>query len=504
MRAKEFVTEAVKQRLDPKCWPRKHKAGTKIKGGIRVNNCVPNEGVAEGTEQSLSSMVSQDQDERNEYANFVKSQAGGDWTKGAKMYAQLKKRSSNNIFGDAARLNQFMTMKFDFDKFTAQDWKNYWLLAQHCDMDRAFQKNALSVIKKYQGEDHINYQYLYDRISCGTTGKQKYGTQDICGKDKQGVAEGLDDNRVSFKVQKGKNKFATTLSVGVNPVGVYQYDADTGRSVAEVYPEFKGKGLGKLLVLHAIYTAAKLGLDFQEDESRTSEYDNVLDSLSSNGYIVDDDGYWYVTGEGEQYLQHSLKQGVAEGLEHDYLSQVPNLTWKPVSRSVWNTIQDEGLDEEQDAPKHTDWIMASLTISPKDARALQSFDSDAIEDFNRFDIHLKSRHPGLTDLIDYDNGTVTIVKPSQMQGVVEGAENLNYIGNCTQDDVIEHIFGDATGFAQAVDEYGDEFTLDDLVVKYDPETDVHSFYYKKQGVAEAVAPDQQLQSSVIYHGSIQW
>jgi len=128
----------------------------------------------------------------------------------------------------------------------------------------------------------------------------------------QGVAEGLDDNRVSFKVQKGKNKFATTLSMGNNPVGVYQYNATTGRSIAEVYPEFKGKGLGKLLVLHAIYTATQLGLDFQEDESRTSEYDNVLDSLSSNGYIVDDDGYWYVTGEGEQYLKQSLKQDVAE------------------------------------------------------------------------------------------------------------------------------------------------------------------------------------------------
>jgi GNAT superfamily N-acetyltransferase len=128
----------------------------------------------------------------------------------------------------------------------------------------------------------------------------------------QGVAEGSENNGISFKVQKGKNKFATTLSVGGDPVGVYQYDANTGRSIAEIYPEFKGKGLGKLLVLHAIYTAANLGLDFQEDESRTSEYDNVLDSLSSNGYIVDDDGYWYVTGEGEQYLQHSLKQGVAE------------------------------------------------------------------------------------------------------------------------------------------------------------------------------------------------
>ena len=34
----------VKQRLDPKCWKGKHKEGTKIKGGVRVNNCVPNEG----------------------------------------------------------------------------------------------------------------------------------------------------------------------------------------------------------------------------------------------------------------------------------------------------------------------------------------------------------------------------------------------------------------------------------------------------------------------------
>jgi hypothetical protein len=34
----------MKQRLDPKCWKGKHKEGTKIKGGIRVNNCVPNEG----------------------------------------------------------------------------------------------------------------------------------------------------------------------------------------------------------------------------------------------------------------------------------------------------------------------------------------------------------------------------------------------------------------------------------------------------------------------------
>jgi hypothetical protein len=51
MKFSEFTTEAVKQRLDPKCWKGKHKEGTKIKGGVRVNNCVPNESVAEGTDR---------------------------------------------------------------------------------------------------------------------------------------------------------------------------------------------------------------------------------------------------------------------------------------------------------------------------------------------------------------------------------------------------------------------------------------------------------------------
>lgn len=47
MKIKELMTEAVKQRLDAKCWKGKHKEGTKIKGGVRVNNCVPNESVKE-------------------------------------------------------------------------------------------------------------------------------------------------------------------------------------------------------------------------------------------------------------------------------------------------------------------------------------------------------------------------------------------------------------------------------------------------------------------------
>jgi|GEM_PF-2980059 len=42
------IEESVKQRLDKSCWKGYHKAGTKMKDGKRVNNCVPNTGVSEG------------------------------------------------------------------------------------------------------------------------------------------------------------------------------------------------------------------------------------------------------------------------------------------------------------------------------------------------------------------------------------------------------------------------------------------------------------------------
>ena len=43
--AELFESQKIKQRLDPKCWTGWHKEGTKIKGGVRVNNCVKNEDV---------------------------------------------------------------------------------------------------------------------------------------------------------------------------------------------------------------------------------------------------------------------------------------------------------------------------------------------------------------------------------------------------------------------------------------------------------------------------
>jgi len=59
MKINEIIVEAkaVKQRLDAKCWKGKHKEGTKIKGGVRVNNCVPNESVEEAANPAQQAAI---------------------------------------------------------------------------------------------------------------------------------------------------------------------------------------------------------------------------------------------------------------------------------------------------------------------------------------------------------------------------------------------------------------------------------------------------------------
>ena len=138
-------------------------------------------------EGQFDSLIKSDQAERNAYKKFVADRAGGDWKKGARLYAKLKNRPADDIFGDDARLQQFMRIKFDFANFTKQDWRDFWLLSQHADTYPDFQQQALDAIQKHLGQDNDYYRYLADRISCARTGQQKYGTQDIC--DQQGVAE---------------------------------------------------------------------------------------------------------------------------------------------------------------------------------------------------------------------------------------------------------------------------------------------------------------------------
>jgi hypothetical protein len=72
--------------------------------------------------------------------------------------------------------------------------------------------------------------------------------------------------------------------------------------------------------------------------------------------------------------------------------------------------------------------------------------------------------------------------------VTENTDNgLSYIGNCTEDEVVDDIFGNVSEFARMVELYGDEFAVGDLVVKYDDDKDIHYFYHKNDSVTENFA-----------------
>ena len=50
------------------------------------------------------------------------------------------------------------------------------------------------------------------------------------------------------------------------------------------------------------------------------------------------------------------------------------------------------------------------------------------------------------------------------------------IGNCTEEEIVEKIFGSVSEFARQVELFGNEFTNMGIIVTYDFETDIHTFH----------------------------
>jgi hypothetical protein len=137
------------------------------------------------------------------------------------------------------------------------------------------------------------------------------------------------------------------------------------------------------------------------------------------------------------------------------------------------TPDDVGVDEVGDYRVHFEGFTDDCQSSRDYCQNPEKVFQDVFADFARRE---GGQQPVASGMVGDDDYPIlySVFKNTEL---TEDAD-LNYQGNCTDDDVIEYIFGDATTFAQLVDEYGDEFVLDDLVVKYNPEEDIHYFYYK--------------------------
>jgi hypothetical protein len=221
-----------------------------------------------------------------------------------------------------------------------------------------------------------------------------------------------------------------------------------------------------------------MGLDYREDESRTPAFDNAMDSLADNGYIVNDDEYWYVTDKGEQFL----KQGVAEvslrefapddggddgddGFDEETLRRMaaqwyngdedPRIE-RALAAAGWEIGQDEGYDDEPG--------VFVVMVGDVNGRSYLSWPADELRQdvsenqrrfINVYDDDLYAVDPKTKEIIahlgnPYNNRTAVLIKKRQHeqqghlvmsgmrakfyrdideQGVAEGIYNRNNIND---------------------------------------------------------------------------
>ena len=83
-----------------------------------------------------------------------------------------------------------------------------------------------------------------------------------------------------IKTKKNPDGFTIDLIVDGKHVGQYTHarEDDIVRNQAEIFPEYRNKGYGTMLLLAAIKTANDLGLDFEEDtQSLTPAMSRIYD-----------------------------------------------------------------------------------------------------------------------------------------------------------------------------------------------------------------------------------
>ena len=136
-----------------------------------------------------------DQQGRNDLAKYYKQVGKGKkfktWQDALKQYRLDKKippeqeRVFENLTPQLKKIVSYIEKSKLWSKLSDQAWGDLWLVSQHADDDRAFQKQVLIKIKQFpHKKQKSHFEYLSDRISCNETGAQKYGTQKMCEKDK--------------------------------------------------------------------------------------------------------------------------------------------------------------------------------------------------------------------------------------------------------------------------------------------------------------------------------
>ena len=172
--------------------------------------------------------------------------------------------------------------------------------------DKESRQKILALAKQLGVEIDLEQPVSDDYIDRAIRGEHE-GQQDVA----ENFAEGK-----QFRVTKQKNGFKVDLYVDGKHAGQYTHtrNEDDVRNFAEIFPEFRNKGHGGMLLLKAIDTADKLGMDFEEDShSLTPAMSRLYDTLDSEGMIYGGGGAWAISPTGEDALDEYLNENFADG-----------------------------------------------------------------------------------------------------------------------------------------------------------------------------------------------
>lgn len=144
-----------------------------------------NHSLNESIQSQLAKWVQDDQSVRNAYAKFVQDKFHGDYNASRQAWMKLHNTTDEDFFGTAnqetSRHHQLLSQihKLPYDKFTPDDWKNFWIIVQHADHLPELQRKALDILKqnKHVSGNLEHIRYLTDRILNNQDLAQKYHTQ---------------------------------------------------------------------------------------------------------------------------------------------------------------------------------------------------------------------------------------------------------------------------------------------------------------------------------------
>jgi len=206
------------------------------------------------------------------------------------------------------------------------------------------------------------------KIGLGPVKEQKGMVENFANSVKQTLNE-VNSSAVHFRTASTdnyQNSFTVTAIADGKNVGHFSFfrdpESDDVHNQAEVTDDVRGKGYGKALLLKAIEVANDHGLGFQEDsQSLSHAQSRVYDSLYDAGWIVDADGYWFLTHKGEQELARlsTIQKGAAEGSTMSWIVYRQDTTLYPNGERDHETEVVKTFNNDREAEDYANKLNAA-------------------------------------------------------------------------------------------------------------------------------------------------